>query len=79
MKMLLEGEILAAGFDELIGQTISGIYIRGDNDQIVFHIDSNRSYCMFHNQDCCEDVAIENIDGDIEDLVVLHFLPLSCP
>jgi hypothetical protein len=62
----------AAEFSDLIGKIISKIDNSGD--ELVFHTDAG-TYRMFHDQDCCENVRIEDINGDLEDLLntpVLH-------
>lgn len=38
-------------------------------DAIEFTVDDGTMYRMHHNQDCCEDVRIEDICGDLDDLV----------
>lgn len=40
-----------------------------NNEELVFTIDNNKSYKMFHEQDCCENVTIEDICGDLDDLL----------
>lgn len=39
------------------------------DDTIEFFIDDKLSYKMEHRQDCCENVYIDDIVGDINDLV----------
>jgi len=40
----------------------------GDS-QIRFHTACGRVFMMYHEQDCCESVAIEEIIGDLRDLL----------
>ncbi len=58
-----------ANFNELIGKTITSIKIEDDNEILTFITNDNRRYRMYHSQDCCEEVTIEDIDGDIIDLL----------
>jgi hypothetical protein len=55
---------------ELLGKTLTKVE-RGyaDNDALYFHTDAGEIYMMTHHQDCCEDVGIEDIVGDLNDLV----------
>lgn len=55
--------------DELIGKTLVEIKVNEKKDEIVLHCDDDTQYRMYHNQDCCESVTIEDICGDINDLV----------
>ncbi len=40
-----------------------------DNEQLIFHTNEGVKYKMYHEQNCCEIVTIEDIAGDIEDLL----------
>jgi len=53
--------------NDLINKVLIKVY--RDNDEIFFHISENEIYKMYHNQDCCEIVNIEDITGDLNDLL----------
>lgn len=53
-------------FSDLVGKKI--LNIESSFDEIIFHTD-NGTFTMYHNQDCCENVSIEDIDGDLMDLL----------
>lgn len=52
---------------EIIGKTI--IKIEKTNDSLVFYTQDNLVYKMFHDQVCCESVTLEDIWGDLDDLL----------
>jgi hypothetical protein len=56
-------------FEELEGRTLSKIVgVRGDEEMRMYLTDEN--YVRFyHDQDCCECVDIEDIVGDLDDLI----------
>ena len=54
-------------YTEFIGKTATDI-IKSD-DELVFKFSDDTQLTMFHEQDCCETVYIEDIIGDISDLV----------
>lgn len=58
-------------FDYLLGKTFKSVTIRkgGDDDSMVFADNEGRKYKLCHEQDCCESVWIEDICGDISDIV----------
>ena len=56
-------------FNILQGQTLSDIKIDKENEEIIFTTTDNKKYVMFHERDCCESVEIEEIIGDINDLL----------
>lgn len=60
-------------FEELLGKTLTEIVVTKDkfreDDSIVFVRDDGVKYVMFHDQDCCESVSIEDITGEISDLI----------
>jgi hypothetical protein len=52
---------------DLIGKIITKFDII-DNEQISIVTSDGSYYEIYHEQDCCENVSIEDINGDIEDL-----------
>lgn len=55
------------GIGELLGKTL--LSVKNHNDQIDFVCDDGTVYCMYHEQDCCESVSVEDIAGDLYDLI----------
>lgn len=53
---------------ELIGKTLTKVENK-DNNAIIFTCEDGKQYKMYHAQDCCECVSIEDIVGDLQDLV----------
>lgn len=51
----------------LRGKTL--VEINQGDDEIVFTCDDDTKYRMFHQQDCCESVYVESVDGNIMDLI----------
>lgn len=56
---------------ELIGKT--AVVIANEGDALIFNMDDGTKYKMHHYQNCCESVTIEDICGDLEDLVGTPF------
>lgn len=54
-------------FEDLLGQTLVKIE-RDGNDSLTFHT-ADAAYRMWHSQDCCENVVIEELIGDLNDLI----------
>lgn len=52
----------------LTGLTLSRVEQIGD-DVLEFEDDTGCCYQLYHDQDCCESVCIEDINGDLADLV----------
>jgi hypothetical protein len=44
-----------------VGHTIKDILIYRDS-RIIFVLDNNTSYQMYHYQECCEEVFLDNLD-----------------
>lgn len=38
-------------------------------DSIKFEFDDGSVYKLYHEQDCCEDVFVESVDGELSDLI----------
>jgi hypothetical protein len=52
---------------DLVGKTLTEIVNNGD--ELIFIVDDGTQYKMHHNQDCCESVSIDDINGDLNDLI----------
>lgn len=52
---------------DLIGKVLTEI--KKTDDEIIFICNDDTSYKMYHSQDCCESVSIEDIVGDLDDLI----------
>lgn len=57
------------GVKELIGRTIISVVVNENKDEILWTCDDGTKYKMFHDQNCCEDVTIEDICGNLSNLV----------
>jgi hypothetical protein len=55
--------------DELLNKTLIKVDISMDNDEIFFYCNDSAIYKMYHRQDCCEDVSIEDVCGDWNDII----------
>lgn len=55
-------------FKELVGKVLTKV-INNDNAELIFVVDDGSRYKLYHDQDCCESVYIEDIAGDLSDLV----------
>lgn len=55
-------------FKDLIGKTLTSVE-NIDNEELVFTVSKSKKYKLYHDQDCCEDVRIEDVIGDLNDLV----------
>ncbi len=54
-------------FDSMIGLTFDEVKICGDD--LVFRQKLGKTFKFTHFQDCCESVVIEDVCGDLDDLV----------
>lgn len=54
-------------FDEMVGKMMVSASSTGD-EMIFVDTDGNR-HTFYHDQDCCESVGIDDICGDLNDLV----------
>lgn len=56
-----------AEITDLIGKVIAAI--SKTEDSILFNTSEGEQYHMHHVQDCCEGVSIEDVIGDLDDLI----------
>jgi hypothetical protein len=57
----------------LKGKTMSSVANNGD-EELVFTTTGGETWKLYHKQDCCESVSIEDITGELSDLVGAPFL-----
>jgi len=67
MNMNIDWEANAS-FEDLKGKTLVKIENR-DDQELRFYTSDGEEYMMYHEQDCCEHVYLEDICGDLDDLV----------
>lgn len=53
---------------ELMGKTLTDIQQVGE-DELHFYCSDGTHYLMYHEQDCCESVTIDDICGSLDDLI----------
>lgn len=56
-----------AEISELVGKTV--VSIDKKDDELIFICATGEKYKMHHFQDCCECVSIDDICGDLDDLI----------
>lgn len=55
-------------FESLLGKTLTKVE-KIDDDRIRFESEDGKTYELCHFQDCCESVVVDDISGDLADLV----------
>jgi hypothetical protein len=65
---------LLKDFKDLKGHILIDIIVDRSYSEIVFILSSGARYKLYHQQSCCESVGIEDINGDIQDLIGLPIL-----
>ena len=61
--------------EPMLGKTFVRVERRsGSQDELVFIMSDGGEFVFSHDQDCCEQVYIDDVSGDLADLVVLPLL-----
>ena len=55
-------------FEDLLGKTLSEIKNVND-EELLFTLTTGEMYRLYHRQDCCESVTIEDVAGDLDSLI----------
>jgi (p)ppGpp synthase/HD superfamily hydrolase len=58
-----------AKLSELKRKVLNKISVNEHEGEIKFFCEDGTEYLMYHSQECCENVSIEEIIGNIEDLI----------
>ena len=57
-------------FHNMIGRVMAQIEGGSvDSGRMTFHAEDGSKFTFYHSRDCCEDVRIVQVDGDIGDLM----------
>ena len=48
-------------FSTMVGKTLVSVVKNNDNDELLFETTDGDKYRMYHSQDCCESVTIDDI------------------
>ena len=57
-------------FENLRGKVLTKVTgLEKDSDVVTFEAEDGSVYEMYHEQDCCESVSIEDVCGDVDDLI----------
>ncbi len=59
-------------FEDLLGRVLSNVEVEGDcglDERLIFTLEGGDKYKLYHVQDCCELVQIEDVCGNLSDLI----------
>ena len=56
-------------FDTLVGKTLTSVKVSKGDEEIVFVCDNGDQFMLWHEQDCCERVTVDDICGDWEEIL----------
>lgn len=60
---------MKCNFNKLLGKTLSKIEVNNIKNEIIFVTNYNEKYKLYHEGECCEKVYIEDICGDLKNLI----------
>jgi hypothetical protein len=58
---------MEVNFSDLMGKTLTTIV--NENDELIFTTNEGEIFKAYYDQDCCESVRIEDIEGDLNNLI----------
>lgn len=59
-----------AEFKDLLGEILTGITgAEAGSERVTFQTASGRAFEQYHEQDCCEHVVLDEVIGDVADLI----------
>ena len=65
---LKENQMSYNVFHDMLGKTMVSV-MEDSSGAMVFRAEDGSTFCFYHERDCCESVSIEDISGELTDLV----------
>ena len=65
-------------YQKQIGSVMKSVTVNDARDKMMFEDIEGNVLCFYHDRDCCESVAIEDIEGNLNDLVGSPILVAEC-
>jgi hypothetical protein len=63
--------------EDLKGLVIKSVEgLEEESEEVIFSTECGKQFKMYHEQDCCEGVAVDDVCGGIDDLIgaeIVHF------
>jgi len=56
-------------FSALVGKTLASVQGAVGDEEMTFACTDGSEYRLYHSQDCCESVNVEDIIGDVADII----------
>lgn len=56
-------------FEDMLGVTMTSVVLRDDKEELLFTAEDGRRFRFYHSQGCCESVEVEDVTGELSDLV----------
>jgi hypothetical protein len=56
-------------FADLQGKMLKSVVVSDDKERIEFECADGRKFALYHSQDCCESVVVDDVSGDLADLI----------
>ena len=67
-----------AKIEDMLGKTLIGVDINEGRDVIDFATTDGEKFRLYHTQDCCETVSLNEVIGDMMDLIGSPLLEAEC-
>lgn len=59
-----------SAFSDLLGKTLTHVTgMEAGSERIVFDCDDGTQFALYHEQDCCETVDVNEVHGNVPDLI----------
>ncbi len=58
-----------AKFSDLLGKTLTSVVVSDDKGRVTFETTEGERFALHHYQDCCESVQVEDVIGNLADIL----------
>jgi hypothetical protein len=68
-SVFVSGHQESIGIGYLVDKSLDDVIVNNSKTEVAFHLSNGEIMIFYHEQDCCENFVLEDVDGDFYDII----------